>query len=207
MSVPESRLKTMVQPGRFASPWPLRVRLKGALWRLVWLTLFRPTPTPLVRWRVFLLRLFGAQVAGRPFVSPSAVIRMPWNLVLEHRACLGPAANVYNLGRVILKHKCVVAQEAYLCGGTHDFRHPQWPLVTGDIVIGEDAFVGARAFILPGVVVGDGAVVGACSVVTSDVPPWTVVAGNPCRAVRQRNQSRDSSPPQPVLRPRPGADR
>ena len=50
--------------------------------------------------------------------------------------------------------------------------------------IGADCFVGGRALILPGVTVGDGCVIGAGSVVTRDVPPGSVVAGNPAKVLR-----------------------
>lgn len=111
---------------------------------------------------------------------------MPWNLCLEDRACLGAGSEVYNLGPVVLHARCTVAQQAYLCGGTHDLSQPTLPLVVGSIEVGEDAFIGARAFLLPGVQVGTGAVVGACAVVTRDVPDWTVVVGNPARVVGER---------------------
>ena len=51
-------------------------------------------------------------------------------------------------------------------------------------MIGDDVFVGMEALVLKGVTIGDGAVVGAGAVVTQDVPPRTVVAGNPAQAVR-----------------------
>jgi maltose O-acetyltransferase len=57
-------------------------------------------------------------------------------------------------------------------------------------VIGNDVWIGARAMILPGVHVGDGAVVAAGAVVTRDVPPLAVVAGNPARVVRIRGAER-----------------
>jgi acetyltransferase-like isoleucine patch superfamily enzyme len=53
------------------------------------------------------------------------------------------------------------------------------------VKIGNKAWIGARAIILKGVTVGEGAVVGAGSVVTKDVPDWTIVAGNPARTIRQ----------------------
>jgi acetyltransferase-like isoleucine patch superfamily enzyme len=53
------------------------------------------------------------------------------------------------------------------------------------IEIGSNAWIGFDAVVLPGVTVGEGAVVGAKSVVTADVPPYTVVAGNPVRVVRR----------------------
>ena len=56
----------------------------------------------------------------------------------------------------------------------------------GDTVVGNDVWIGQNAVILPGVHIGDGAVIGANSVVGSDVLPYTIVAGNPARALRKR---------------------
>ncbi|MFL5240834.1 MAG: putative colanic acid biosynthesis acetyltransferase [Gemmataceae bacterium] len=183
----EKALRTLSQRTAYESPWSLSVRLRVVLWEVVRCLLFRPTPKFFSGWRVLLLRLFGTRATGRPFVAASAKIKMPWNLVLEDRACIGPHAEAYNLGRIVLKARSTIAQEAYLCGGTHDFSRPNLPLVVGDIVIGADAFVCARAFILPGVTVGEGAIVGACAVVTRAVPPWTIVAGNPAVVVGPRH--------------------
>jgi maltose O-acetyltransferase len=52
------------------------------------------------------------------------------------------------------------------------------------VVIGDNVWIGNRAIILPGVTIGAGAVVGAGSVVTRDVPPFTVVAGNPAKVLK-----------------------
>lgn len=56
----------------------------------------------------------------------------------------------------------------------------------GDTIIGNDVWIGYRASILPGVSIGDGAIVGSYSVVTRDVPPYTIVGGNPIQVIRQR---------------------
>lgn len=53
------------------------------------------------------------------------------------------------------------------------------------ITIGDNVWIGGNVVICPGVTIGDCAVIGAGSVVTRDVPPWTVAAGNPCRVLRQ----------------------
>lgn len=54
------------------------------------------------------------------------------------------------------------------------------------IKVGHDVWIGRSAIILPGVTVGNGAVVGAGAIVTRDVPPYAVVAGNPARLIRYR---------------------
>lgn len=56
----------------------------------------------------------------------------------------------------------------------------------GDIHVGNDVWLGYRSVILAGVTIGDGAIVGAYSVVTKNVPPYTIVAGNPAKEIRMR---------------------
>lgn len=57
------------------------------------------------------------------------------------------------------------------------------------VAIGDKVWIGFNAIVLPGITIGEGAVVGAGSVVTRDVAPWTVVAGNPARVVRTLDPS------------------
>ena len=56
----------------------------------------------------------------------------------------------------------------------------------GNTIIGNDVWIGQNALILPGVNIGDGAIIGAESVVGRDVPPYTIVAGNPAKTIRKR---------------------
>ena len=56
----------------------------------------------------------------------------------------------------------------------------------GDTVVGNDVWLGRESVVMPGVRIGDGAIVAACSVVTRDVPPYTLVGGNPAREIRKR---------------------
>jgi putative colanic acid biosynthesis acetyltransferase WcaF len=165
-------------PGR-RTPWGVSRRLAMALWDVAWPVLCRWTPKPLNPWRLLVLRTFGATIDGTPFVHQRARIQMPWNVELHDRACVGDRANLYSLDRITLRAGALVAQEAYLCTGTHDLQDEEWPLLTAPIVVGERAFVGARAFVLPGVSIGERAVVGAMSVVTRDVGPGATVRGNP----------------------------
>ena len=60
------------------------------------------------------------------------------------------------------------------------------PATKGDINIGNDVWLGSGCTIMSGVTIGDGAVVSSSAVVTKDVPPYTVVAGNPAKVVKQR---------------------
>jgi putative colanic acid biosynthesis acetyltransferase WcaF len=185
----------MTQATAFDSPWSVAERVRTALWAVCSALFFRPTPKPLNPWRVALLRLFGAKVSGRPFVASSARIKFPWRLELRNRACIGPDADIYNLGGAVLRERATVAQQVMLCGGTHDFSTPRLPLIVGRIEIGADAFIGARAIVLPGRSIGPLALVGAGSVVTRDIPAGEVWAGNPARFLSKRSFSQGATIP------------
>ena len=60
------------------------------------------------------------------------------------------------------------------------------PCTKGDVIIGNDVWIGRKTLILSGVTIGDGAIVGARSVVTKDVAPYSIVAGNPAKLIRKR---------------------
>jgi putative colanic acid biosynthesis acetyltransferase WcaF len=73
-----------------------------------------------------------------------------------------------------------------LCAGTHDPRDLSFAVFAAPVVIESECWIAARAFVGPGVRISRGAVVGACSVVQSDVPAATIVAGFPARAIQKR---------------------
>lgn len=171
------------------APWTLRERMGMVVWEYVWWLLCAWTPKPLNRWRLFWLRVFGARVLGTPFVHQRARIQIPWHVTLHHLSCIGDRTNLYSLGEIEVGGGAVVAQEVYVCTGTHDFSDPGLELITKKVSIGKGVFIGARAFVLPGVTIGECAIIGACAVVTADVAPFTINAGNPCRYLKVREDA------------------
>lgn len=93
---------------------------------------------------------------------------------------------------------CIGAEAVILLGGNHTHRtdwfslYPFAEVTTdayqgkGDTTIGNGAWIGMRAMIMPGITIGEGAVIASGAVVTKNVDPYTIVAGNPARPVRQR---------------------
>ena len=104
--------------------------------------------------------------------------------------------------RLVVGKYCSIAEGVqFILGGNHPLDHAttfplskmsgrttvsDGPFSRGDIVIGSDVWIGKDATILSGVTIADGAIVGACAVVASDVAPYSIVAGNPARLIRQR---------------------
>ena len=177
------------QKNPYQNPWPIWSHLVLAIWKISWLLLCSWTPKFLNPWRLLVLKLFGANISGIPFVHGTARIRIPWHLTLKHRSCLGEKVCAYSLGQIEVGEAATVAQEAYLCTGTHDFKSPSMQLITEKITIRKNAFIGVRAMILSGVTIEGNAIIGAQSVVTKDVPANVIFAGNPARKIGVRKTS------------------
>ena len=98
-------------------------------------------------------------------------------------------ANVYlyNTYGIELGSRVVISFGTTLCTPTHDFRIVGYPLVGKPVTVEDDVWIAAECFILPGTKVACGAVVGARSLVIADVPPWTVVGGNPAKVIAARH--------------------
>jgi putative colanic acid biosynthesis acetyltransferase WcaF len=167
-------------------PYPLWTYAARTLWKLVESTLWRLAWRRLHFLRPSILRLFGARLPLRCLISGSVQVYFPWLLDIGTDVAIADRVVFYNLGGVTVGHRAVISQDVYLCGGTHDYTSPKYPLICKAIAIEDDVWIGAGAFIGPGVRIGRGAVVGARAVVFKDVPSWKVVVGNPARVLKDR---------------------
>ena len=166
--------------------------LRGrAAWRaqLWWLfeTLFvRPTPQYMFGWRRLALILFGAKIGKRVLIRPGVRVTYPWNLTIGDYVWIGDDAILYSVAEISIGSHSVVSQEAYLCAGTHDYRDVSFRFVSAPIRIAGECWIGARAFIGPGVEIGHASVIGAGSIVMKNVDDETIVSGNPAKLVGRR---------------------
>lgn len=167
------------------------IKLKRTIWNIISLFLFRFLGTKLFRrWRIMLLKIFGADIKWDSEVYSSVKIWAPWNLKMGHRACLGPDVICYNQDNVILEDDVVVSQYSYLCTASHDvnmLNTADNSLIIAPITIKEKAWIGSRAFIGLGVTIGKAAVVGATASVYKDVEDYHIVGGNPAKTIKIRS--------------------
>lgn len=164
-----------------------RHRLLRFAWGIVWGLLGRWSPVSFHGWRRFLLRSFGAKIDRTAKVYPSVRVWYPPNLVMGAHACLAGGVNCYCMDRIELGNYALVSQGAHLCGGGHDIDTEEFQLFAKPILIGNNAWIAAEAFVGPGVTVGDAAVLGARGVAFKDLQPMNVYAGNPAKILRTRN--------------------
>jgi len=98
----------------------------------------------------------------------------------------------YLSGEISIGDDVLIGPDVFITSGDHGFTeigkpiNRQGRMKPRKVTICDDAWIGAKACILAGVTIGKGAVIGAGSVVTKDVPPYSVCVGNPCRKVKDR---------------------
>ena len=161
-------------------------KAKELAWVLARSGLFERFSLPLDLPRTSALRLFGARVGEHCVMRRGLRVTFPWKLEVGDHCWLGEDCWLLNLAPIRLGNHVVVSQRAFLCTGNHDWSDPAFGLITRPITVHDGAWIGASAFVGPGVQIGEHCVVSAGSVVTTDLPPYTICAGNPCRVVKER---------------------
>ncbi len=140
--------------------------------------------------RGFLVRQFVAKCGKDINVERKANIST--RIEIGDHSGIGVEANIY--GKTIIGNDVMMGPWCVIHTENHVFSDVDRPMrLQGmseerPVVIGDDVWIGGRVTILPGITIGHGAVIGACSVVTKDVPPYAVVAGNPARIVKYRKE-------------------
>lgn len=168
-------------------------RVRRLIWNICWAIFYRFSPRPLHGWRSMLLRMFGATMGPDCHFYPGSKIWAPWNLVCADQVTAADGVEIYNPAPLTLGSHAILSQGAYLCGATHDYDDPGFPLLAYAMRVGAYAWVCARASVAPGVQVGDGAVLGLGSVATRNLEAWTIYAGAPAVRVKERRRILDAS--------------
>jgi putative colanic acid biosynthesis acetyltransferase WcaF len=172
----------------YSHSFSLKNKVARLVWNISYLIFFRPFGSRLFKkWRVFVLKCFGARIEWSSHIYSSVKIWAPWNLEIGNNSSLGPQVDCYNQGRVSIGSNTVISQKAYLCASTHDYAKSDFPLLLKPITIGNGVWIAAAAFIGPQVCIGDYAVIAARAVVIKDVESNTIVGGNPAKFIKTRS--------------------
>ena len=125
------------------------------------------------------------------------------NIRIGKYCYVGEHSRIWSARSIVIGDRVLISHNVYIFDNdTHpiddpDARHRQFKAIitTGHprhldlkeapVVIGDDVLIGCQCVVLKGVTIGNGSVVGAGSIVTKDVPPFTLVAGNPAQVIRQ----------------------
>lgn len=137
---------------------------------------FVPWPSAL---RVGLLRLFGAQIGQGVVIRSGVNVSFPWRLTVGDHVWIGEEVFILSLAQVTLGSHVCLSQRAFLCTGSHAWAVETFDLKTLPIVVEDQVWVAAQAFVGPGTRIGTGSVIGAGTVLLKSVPAGSLAKGNP----------------------------
>ncbi len=113
------------------------------------------------------------------------------NISIGKRVGINLNCVIYGMGGVTIGDNVMMATSCVLVSANHNFERTDIPMnlqgiTCKSIKIGNDVWLGARTVVLAGVEIGEGSVIGAGSVVSSNIPPYSVAVGVPARVIKQR---------------------
>jgi acetyltransferase-like isoleucine patch superfamily enzyme len=106
---------------------------------------------------------------------------------------INPYCVIYGMGGVTIGDNVMMATSCVIVSANHNFERTDIPMTLQgvtceEIKIGDDVWLGSRVIILAGVEIGEGSVIGAGSVVSKNIPPYSVAVGVPARVIKKRRK-------------------
>lgn len=161
----------------------------GVLKRFLWYctnAIWFNSSFPVNGCKVFLLRLFGAEVGKGVVIKPHVNIKYPWRLRIADHAWIGEYVWIDNLADVRISENVCISQGAFLLCGNHDYSKSSFDLIVKAITLEDGVWIGAKAIVCPGVTCYRNSVLSVGSVATKDLEAATIYQGNPAQKVRDR---------------------
>ena len=146
----------------------------------------------------------GSDVSISHQVTLRAVTRYPWSLqtqtftprlTLGDGCFIGNGSHISCSQRVDIGKNVMIAEQCYISDSNHDYRNvdlsikEQPVIVSGDLTVGDDTWIGAHCCVSGAFTIGRHCVIGANSVVTSDIPDFSVAVGAPARVIKRYDPS------------------
>lgn len=141
--------------------------------------------------RKMFLWVFVKRIGRECLVDYGCFFRYPWKVIIGNKVAINRGCEFYpsmqsSDGLITLEDHVVLGPRVVIFAAGHDYSQLDLPDISKPVVIRKFAWVGGNTTILPGVEIGEGAVIGAGSVVTKNIPAYSVAAGNPAKVLKNR---------------------
>ena len=148
--------------------------------------LFNSWLFPLNKIKLLILNKFGIEIEIGNFFKPKVAVIYIWKLVMGFNSWIGENVWIDNLVQVNNGNNVCISRGAMLLTGNHNYKKSSFDLITGEIILEDGVWIGAKAIVCPGVKCGSHSILTVGSVATKDLEPYGIYQGNPAVLVRNR---------------------
>jgi maltose O-acetyltransferase len=139
--------------------------------------------------RNFGYRMMLGRVGKHTFFDYNVYVKFPWLVEIGDHVSINRGVQFFSgfkeRYRIILGNHVYIAPNVGFFAAGHDIRDLS-NHVGGDIIVGDNVWIGASSIVLPGINIGENSIIGAGSVVTKNIPPDSIAVGNPARVIKTR---------------------
>jgi len=140
--------------------------------------------------RYLIVNIFSKKI-GNVRIYEGVTIWYPYRLSIGNNVTLNEWVYISAFGDVEIENNVRIGHRTSILSSEHVFSNMKIPiykqgLTANKVIIERDAYIGCNVTILKGVKIGRGSVIGAGSVVTKDIPPYSIAVGNPARIIKKR---------------------
>lgn len=160
--------------------------IKRLLWYFCNLVFFRNPFHPVVGFKVFILKVFGAKVGKGVVIKPNVNIKYPWKLSIGNYVWIGEEVWIDNLDVVEIGDNVCISQGALILSGNHHYKKTSFDLIIKPIKIEEGVWIGAKSVVCQGVVCKSHSLLTVNSVATHNLEAYSIYQGNPAIKIRDR---------------------
>jgi putative colanic acid biosynthesis acetyltransferase WcaF len=139
-----------------------------------------------MKFKVFLLRSFGAKIGKGIVIKTNVNIKFPWKLVIGNDVWIGEGVWIDNLDKVTIGNDVCISQGALLLTGNHDYNSSSFDYRNEPIWIENGVWIGAKSVVCPGVVCEKESILTVGSVATKGLESFGIYQGNPALLIRKR---------------------
>lgn len=161
-------------------------KLKQIIWFVCSVLFVKNTLIPFSGFRVWVLKMFGAQIGEGVVIRPGVQIKYPWKLTIGDYTWLGEHCWIDNITDVKIGSHVCISQGAMLCTGNHNYKSERFELILKSIILEDGVWIGAKSVVCPGVVAASHSVLTVGSVATKNMESYMNYQGNPAVAVKKR---------------------
>jgi putative colanic acid biosynthesis acetyltransferase WcaF len=136
--------------------------------------------------KIFLLKIFGAQVGHNVIIKPHVNIKYPWKLIIGNDVWIGESVWIDNLDVVQIGNNVCISQGAFLLTGNHNYKKSSFDLMIGNIILEDGVWIGAKSIVGPNVICKSHSVLSVMSFANKNLEPYKIYRGNPAEIIKDR---------------------